>query len=122
MALGVIAVVAIAAETTPRRIDCAVRDTLAADTTLSAGAGLLSSCSASGVRRVEVRIIGATDETDCFCVSPDAGTNWVTVDGEQPVWSSTYSSIADPVKIANGGTDCEVCDEGTGRSFEVVLY
>lgn len=121
--LSTIALVALVAHFNPRPIDCAVRGTIAADTTLTAGsAGGLSTCSASGVNRIEARIIGAVDQTDCLCVSPNAGTDWVTVDGEQPVWASSFTNIVDSVKLANGGTDCAVCDENVGRSFEVVIY
>lgn len=120
--LAVVAVVGLMAHFNPRPIDCAVRGTIAADTTLTAGAGSLSSCSASGISRIEARIIGAVDKTDILCVSPNGGTDWVTVDGEQPVWASSFSNIVDSVKIANGGTDCAVGDENVGRSYEVTLY
>lgn len=105
----------------PTPLACAVRGTIDEDETLTSGSGDLSSCPATGASRVEVRILGATDKSDCFCISPDGGSNWITVDGEQPVWASTFVPIRDAIKLANGGSSCAVCDEGSGRSFEVVI-
>lgn len=106
---------------TVRDIECVIRGTLdsgAQESPNDANSECPDDSASDVYDRVIIRGVGLTTSATGICLSIDGGDNWITIDGESPIYDSRDQNVTQV--LFSNDSDCPLWD-GSGRSFSVVL-